>query len=89
MKYAIEQLWSDRAAYEIVREVSDKTIEIRKMKQDFKWENDYGSEQIWHFASCPDCQTMRIRKNKKGHWVSKGRKFFLSSKPEAYYDPHF
>lgn len=89
MKYAIEQLWSDRHAFEVVREVSDKTLEIRYMEQDFKWQNGYGSEQVWSFISRPDYATFRIRKSKKGYWVSKGRKFFLSSKPEAYYDPHF
>jgi len=89
MKYAIEQLWTDRSAFEIVREVSDKTIEIRPMEQDFKWQNGYGSQQIWSFISCPDCPAIRIRKSKKGYWVSKGRKFFLSEKPQAYYDPSF
>ena len=89
MKYAIEQLWTDRQAFEVVREVSDKTIEIRPMEQDFKWQNGYGSEQVWSFISCPDCPTFRIRKTKKDYWVSKGRKFFLSDKPQAYYDPHF
>jgi hypothetical protein len=89
MKYAIEQLWTDRTAFEIVREVSDKTIEIRPMEQDFKWENGYASKQIWHFISRPDYETFRIRLSKKGYWVSKGRKFFLSDKPQAYYDPSF
>jgi hypothetical protein len=89
-KYAIEYMWSDTRCWEVVNEISDKTIEIRLMDQGFKYENGIGSKQNWWFKSDENAAVIRIRKSKKDNiWIHKGMKFLLSENAHAYQDPTF
>jgi len=99
--YANELGWSDVHPFEIIRKVSDKTIEIRRMnaEKDLTWEPVIASggfsghctnqsEQRWLYSSNEDAPIMRIRLTKKG-WALKGRRFYLSMKPRKFRDYNF
>lgn len=100
--YAINVLWSDATCYEVVRKVSDKTLEVRRMKQEIVNKQQIGetfkpggfighfddSIQQWKFESNPEAPVERIRLTKKGWHGSQG-KFVLSETPWARYDYNF
>ena len=78
MKYANHIGYSDVHPYEVVRVVSDKTIEIRPMnvEQDPSWKPEIiaggfsghcvnNSEQRWIITSDEEAETVRIRYSKK------------------------
>jgi hypothetical protein len=100
-KYACLYLYTDVKAYEIVKVVSDKTIEVREMdtKHDISHLKQYAGgfaghvanqrEQKVTYASNPDNEVIRIRKKKNGGWGYKDCKFGLSEKPYAFYDYNF
>ena len=92
--------YSDVEPYEVVKVVSDKTIEIRGMDyvQDFKPEfvvggfsavctNNY--DQKWIYTSNIGNPVIRIRLGKKGWKDSFGRKFKLADAPKKFYDFNF
>jgi len=93
--------WSDVHPFEIIRVVSDKTIEVREMAadldQDFKPEVISGGfvghcvnqdKQAYKYRSCPDGQVLRVRLGKKG-WKSKMGRHALSTQPRKFYDYNF
>ena len=93
--------WSDVYPFEIIRVVSDKTIEVRAMAadldQDFKPEVISGgfvghcvnqNKQSYNYRSCPDGQVLRVRLGKKG-WKSTMGKHVLSTEPRKFYDYNF
>jgi len=94
--------YSDVDPFEIVRRVSDKTIEIREMDaardESVKMEFVVGGfaghcinqdEQKWFITSNPLKPVIRIRLG-KGGWKDKhGRRFGLSDKPKRFYDYNF
>lgn len=97
--YANEYGYSDVHPYEVVRIISDKTIEVRRMKatRDPNWKPVFHAggfsahcsnqhEQRWIYESNTDAETIRIRKSKKG-WC-KGR-FKVNDKPVRFYDYNF
>lgn len=101
-KFANHFGYSDINPYEIVRVVSDKTLEIREMKaerdQSVKLEfvpggfsaicvND--SEQKWHISSDEAAPVTRIRLGKRGWKDAHGRRFGLNDEPVKYYDYNF
>lgn len=102
MNYANEILHSDVEPYEIVRRVSDKTLEVRKMDAviDPTWEriivpggfcahtvNQH--EQRWIYSSNASNPTIRIRLGKRG-WRGPGAgKFRLADAPRKFYDFNF
>lgn len=88
-KFANQKLFSDVMPFEIVRKISDKTIEVREM--DVKRHPDAkGFEQNWIITSNPDNKVIRIRKNKHGQWCSKSKTHFsLAVEPSHYYDYDF
>ena len=102
MKYANHIGYSDVDPYEIVRIVSEKTIEIREMKTEpdtsveLKWVAGgfaghcvNQNEQKWIISSDETAPVIRIRLGKRG-WKDKyGRKFFVDSKPVKFYDHNF
>lgn len=98
-KFANYHGYSDIVPYEIVRHVSEKTLEIREMKavvaDDWKPDHLPGgfsgvcinqNDQKWFITSDPSNCIIRIRLSKKG-W-GKG-KFNLSGKPCKFHDYNF
>ena len=88
-KYANQKLYSDVIPFEIIRKISDKTIEVREM--DVKRHPDARCfEQNWIITSNPDNEVIRIRKNKHNQWRSQGKaRFSLAVEPSHYYDYGF
>jgi len=102
MNYANHIGYSDINPCEIVRRISDKTIEIRAMsaKQDPEWKPDFvaggfcgtvvnQNRQRWIISSNPDARVFRIRLGKKGWKDSSGARYSLSDKPVKFYDFNF
>lgn len=98
-KYVNEYGYSDVTPHEIVRVISDTTIEIRAMRaiRDPNWKPEFVSggfagtvinnvEQVWIIKSDPDAPIYRIRLSKRG-W-GRGR-FQLANKPRHFYDYNF
>tara|TARA_R110000782_G_scaffold176984_2_gene267914 strand:+ start:249 stop:617 length:369 start_codon:yes stop_codon:yes gene_type:complete len=105
MNYANQALWSDVEPNEIIKRVSDITLEIRAMdavsSPDWKPEiisggfaghcvNNNDQKDAWIITSNENYGTIRIRKNKRGVWKDKsGNRYFLSDKPVYKYDFNF
>lgn len=102
MEYANHYGYSDVNPYEVVRRVSDKTIEIREMDaerdESVKLEFHAGGfsahcsnqhEQKWFIKSNPENPVIRIRWSKKGWKDKHGRKFDLRDHPTKFYDYNF
>ena len=94
--------YSDVYPYEVVRVISDKTIEVREMKvsSDPAWKPNMipggfaahctnQLDQTWIIESDPSIATMRVRKRKDGKWYSKMGRHVLSEKPKYFYDYNF
>lgn len=104
MNYANHIGYSDVNPYEIVRRVSDRTIEIREMNAvRSNPENKLGfvpggfvghcanqDEQEWTITSNPEARVKRIRLHKDGRWRCKhGERFVLAVQPRKFYDYNF
>ena len=103
-KFANHYGYSDVNPFEVVKVISDKTIEIREMDaerdESFKLEFHVGGfsahcsnqrDQKWFIKSNETYSTIRIRYSKRHNaWKCKdGRKFFLSNEPIKFYDWNF
>lgn len=102
MKYANHLGYSDVTPYEVVRVVSDKTIEIREMdaKRDesvkLEWIAGGFSghclnqrDQEWFITSDEKAPVIRIRLGKRG-WKDKfGRRYELGDEPVKFHDYNF
>lgn len=102
LNFANHYGYSDTNPYEIIRRISDKTLEIRAMKAernpDWKMEFVPGGffgtvvnqhSQKWVITSDESADVFRIRLGKRG-WKDKyGRRYGLSDKPEKFYDFNF
>jgi hypothetical protein len=102
MKYANCYGYSQVYPYEIIREVTDKTIEIRAMTQspDPDWKPNFipggfaahctnQSEQTWLYSSDPTAPVIRMRKRKDGKWYSVMGMHRVESEPRYFYDYNF
>jgi len=104
MKYANYHGYSDITPYEIVRKVSETTLEIRRMHyerdESVKMEFHVGGfsancsnqlDQKWFITSDTEHGIERIRFSKaKQQWQSAhGERFILSDKPVRFYDYNF
>jgi len=101
MNYANHYGWSDVNPYEVVKKISDRTIEVREMdaEKDHSVETTFvpggfsavsDNAQAWHIKSNPQNPVIRIRLHKSGQWKDKhGRQFGLSNKPHKFYDYNF
>jgi hypothetical protein len=103
MNYANHYGYSDVNPFEVVRHVSDKTIEVREMdsERDPDWKPEFipggfsahcvnQREQRWNIVSNPENPTRRIRLHKSGVWKDAyGNKFDLHDKPIRFYDYNF
>ena len=103
MQYANHYSYSDITPFEVVRVISDKTIEVREMDAErdtsvkLTWEvGGFAGhcvnqrDQRWTITSNTNNPVVRIRLNKQGTWKdSHGRRFGLSDKPVRFYDYNF
>ena len=102
-KYANFHGYSDIEPYEVIRVISDKTLEIRAMKtsdcpvnmKDIKcyvggFAGHFANQRIqqWNIESNPNGYVTRIRLTKKG-WRNGSLKFILEDKPVKFYDYNF
>jgi hypothetical protein len=95
--------YSDVHPYEVIRHVTDKTIEIREMdaKIDFQptivpggfaghCTNNTEGEQKWIITSNENNRIIRIRLHKNGQWKdANGNRYQLGDKPRKFYDYNF
>lgn len=103
IQYANRYGYSDVEPYEIVRFVSDKTVEVRELnaERDPEWKPEWHvggfaghcsnqREQRWLFSRNEGSPVFRIRRQKDGKWkCAAGNKFYLSDKPVKFYDYNF
>jgi hypothetical protein len=102
MNYANHIGYSDVNPFEIVRRISDKTVEIRAMnaERDPNWKPDFvpggfcgtvinQSQQRWLINSNPDGRVFRIRLGKRGWKDSSGSRYVLADQPQKFYDYNF
>lgn len=103
--FANNALYSDVEPFEIVRVVSDKTIDVRamdaEMADDWKPEiipggfaghctNNSDQRKAWVITSNEANPVVRIRKQKDGTWYNKSNgRFFLAEQPAKKYDFNF
>lgn len=93
--------YSDIHPFEIVKVISQKTIEVRAMdaEKDPTWKPEFVSggfaghcvnnnEQRWIFKSNPEGQVVRVRKGKNG-WKSSCGRHHLDQEPNRKYDYNF
>ena len=94
--------YSDVNPYEVMRVISDKTIEVREMDAErddsVKLEFQVGGfsahcsnqcDQRWNISSNPGNQVIRIRLGKQGWKDAHGRRFKLNNQPVKFYDYNF
>ena len=102
MKYANHHGYSDVTPYEVVKHVSNQTIEIREMdsEKDPSWVPNWHvggfaghcsnqHEQKWFIKANAENPVIRIRLGKNGWKDKHGRRFNLSNEPVRYYDYNF
>lgn len=102
MKYANLIGYSDISPFEVVRVISDKTIEIREMKAELdpNWKPDMipggfsahcvnQIDQKWIISPNENSIVIRIRKQKNGKWKSVFGEHRLSETPRKFYDYNF
>lgn len=102
MKYANQIGYTDVNPYEIVRVVSDKTLEVRAMNAErdesvklnfipggFSAHCSNQNEQKWFITSNEDAPVIRIRLNKKGWQDKGGTRYSLADAPRKFYDYNF
>lgn len=100
--YANHYGYSDVNPFEVVRVISDKTIEIREMNAErddsVKMEFHVGGfsahcsnqrDQKWFIKSDATAPVIRIRFGKNGWKDKHGRRFALADEPVKFYDYNF
>ena len=100
--YANESGYSDMYPYEIVKVVSENTIEIRPMDTErddsveLKWVSGgfaghcvNQGEQKWFYKSNPDNPVKRIRRRKDGYFYNHCNRVYLEQEPRKFHDYNF
>ena len=101
MNYANQFGYSDVSPCEVVKVISEKTIEIRYMDAEaLPWKREFHpggffgntsnqNDQKWKITSNPENHVFRIRLGKNG-WKDKyGNRYKLADKPIKFYDFNF
>ena len=102
-KFANRHGWTDVDPVEIVKVISDKTLEVRGMDAEidpsFKLDEVAGGffshvknnrDQKWIIKSNPENPVFRIRKSKHGGWKCRwGARHVLSDEPNKFHDFNF
>ena len=94
--------WTDREPFEVVRKISDITVEVRAMKAEpLPWKQEWyaggfaghcanQNEQKWDIQPDPDAPILRIRWSKRfQQWRHKSLKFSMVDRPYKFYDYNF
>lgn len=103
MNYANHYSYSDITPYEVIKVVSDKTLEVRRMAYELLNKDDLifhpggfvancsnQRDQKYSYSSDAENEVIRIRLRKDGCFYDKyGQKFRLNDKPIRYYDFNF
>ena len=101
--HASHYKYTDVDAFEIVKVISDKTIEIRRMKTDHNIKgltthvggfsghvaNQHDQTVTYESNTEEDVIRIRKKKNSKDWWIHKDMKFLLKESPYAFYDFNF
>jgi len=88
-RYCNQHLYSDINPFEIIKIISNKTMEIKAMYS-VKKENSSQYDQQWVISSDEAGKIKRIRKHKDGFFYDKnGIKYILSDKPIKVYDNNY
>ena len=100
--YANESGYSDMYPYEIVKVVSENTIEIRPMDTErddsveLKWVSGRfaghcvnQAQQKWFYKSNPDNSVRRIRRRKDGYFYNHCNRVYLEREPRKFHDYNF
>jgi hypothetical protein len=102
-QYAVQVSYTDRDPYEVVRVISDKTIEVRAMdaERDTSVELQWAvggfaghclnqRDQKWHITSNPTNPVIRLRLSRVKGWQDKhGQRFMLADRPIKFHDYNF
>jgi hypothetical protein len=101
-QYANRLGYSDVEPFEVIRAISDKTIEVRKMKAErddsvnlefhaggFSAHCSNQHEQKWFITSDNTRPVIRIRLGKRGWKSACGSLFQLADQPIKFYDYNF
>ena len=99
-KYANCYLYSDIDPYQIVRVISDKSIEVKPMRCTRNFKPSYipggfagicinQDDQEWIIEESTSEHVIRLRKRKDGHFYKGSMRFKLSNVPIKYYDFNF
>ncbi|MDQ7101915.1 hypothetical protein [Serratia sp. MF2] len=102
MKYANLHGYSEIHPFEIVKKISEKTIELRRMKaeRDPSWKPEIipggfaghcvnQHEQRWFYSSDESAPIIRARLRKDGFFYSSYGKHVFSDNPRMFYDYNF
>ena len=102
MDYANQISYTDVHPFEVVRRVSDKTLDVRAMsaKRDPSWKPDFipggfcgtvvnQHDQRWIITSDDRARVVRIRLGKQGWKDANGGRYQLAEKPVKFYDYNF
>lgn len=99
-QYANHHGWTDINPYEVIKAVSEKTLEIRAMAAEknpavktsfeiggFSAHSD--NAQDWFITSDESKPIIRIRLGKRGWKDKNGNRFYLADQPTKFYDYNF
>lgn len=103
MKYANRIDYTDVHPFEVVKVISEKTLEIRRMdaKLDPNWKPEIHpggfvgncsnqNDQKYTYSSVEDAPTIRIRKHSNGKWYDKNKsRYSLADAPRKFHDYNF
>jgi hypothetical protein len=94
--------YSDVYPFEVVRVVSEKTLEVRAMNAvELPWERTFHvggffgnvsnqENQVWSIQPDKDGEVLRIRLRADGKWYDKyGDRYLLSEEPRRFHDYNF
>lgn len=101
-KYCNHYMYTDVEPYEVVRVISEQTVEVRPMKttltrapKEFHRGGFLGHfsdnrAQEYEYESLPEADVIRIRWSKANRrWQKGGNKFLMSDNPYKFYDYNF
>jgi hypothetical protein len=104
LAFANRTCYSDVEPFEVVKRVSERTLEIRAMNYErANPDDDLGfapggffghcarqDRQEWTITANPDAPVFRIRLQKNGQWRDEGGdRYQLAEKPRRFYDYNF
>lgn len=102
MKFANLHMYTDVRPYEVIRVISDKTVEVREMTATidsnfipeilpggFAGHCKNNRDQHYTYQSDETAPTIRMRKRKDGKWYSSMGRHVVADAPRYFYDYNF